>query len=251
MFFDAMRKGAIANLPVGLSVSAYGSILGMLASQKGISWVELLLMNVSIFAGSAQFVMIELWAPPLPIIEMTLAVLVINMRYLLIGASLNPVFQGKSFFHKALIMHVVADEDWAVTMAAHRNGGTTTGFLLGGGLFLGFIWSFGTLLGHRLGAVIQNPKLYALDFAFIAVFTALTVGMWRGKKDLLPFLSAALFAIVCEKFIPGKWYILAGGIGGAAVAVCQEKLKESRPILILETAFSKLKQIIFRTYSNQ
>ncbi len=225
--FEQMRKGAVANLPVGASVAAYGSVLGMLASQKGLTWVELLVMNLSVFAGSAQFVMVEMWAPPLPIIEITLAVMVINLRYLLIGASLNPVFRGKSIFQKAGIMHFVADENWAVTMAAYRKGRASTGFLLGGGLCLCFIWSMGTLLGHRLGAVITNPERFALDFAFVAVFTALTVSMWRGKSDVAPWVSAAIIAIVAEKFLPGKWYILLGGVGGALVPAVRAALENT------------------------
>lgn len=221
---EEMRKGAVANLPVGASVAAYGSVLGMLAAQKGLSWLELLAMNLSIFAGSAQFVMIDMWVPPLPIAEMTLAVLIINMRYLLIGASLEPLFRGKSFFHKAGIMHLVADENWAVTMAAHRNRHATTGFLLGGGICLCVIWSAGTLLGHRLGAVIAHPERFALDFAFVAVFTALTVGMWRGRRDVAPWVTAAIFAIAAERWLPGKWYIVIGGIGGALVPVFQHWL---------------------------
>ena len=42
-------QGAVANLPVALSVAAYGSVLGVLAAQKDLSWTELLLMNLSIF----------------------------------------------------------------------------------------------------------------------------------------------------------------------------------------------------------
>ncbi len=53
-------------------------------------------------------------------VEITLAVLAINLRYALIGASLQPIFQGKSLLHKLLMMHLVADENWAVTMAAYR-----------------------------------------------------------------------------------------------------------------------------------
>ncbi len=191
-----MRRGALANLPVGASVAAYGSVLGMLAAQKGLTWIQMLVMNLSVFAGSAQFVMVEMWAPPLPVVEMTLAVLIINMRYLLIGASLNPLFQGKSLAHKAGIMHLVADENWAVTMAAYRHGGTTTGFLLGGGICLCSVWSMSTLLGHQLGALVVHPERFALDFAFVAVFTALTVSMWRGKSDLVPWATAAMLAII-------------------------------------------------------
>ncbi len=222
---DDMRKGALANLPVGASVAAYGSVLGMLAAQKGLTWTQLLAMNLSVFAGSAQFVMVEMWAPPLPVVEMVLAVLIINMRYLLIGASLHPLFQGKSLAHKAGVMHLVADENWAVTMAAFRRNGATTGFLLGGGICLCSVWSMGTLLGHRLGAVVTQPERFALDFAFVAVFTALTVSMWRGKGDIAPWVTAALLAVAAERWLPGKWYIVIGGIGGALIPAIQGMLR--------------------------
>jgi 4-azaleucine resistance transporter AzlC len=175
-------------------------------------------MNLSVFAGSAQFVMVEMWTPPLPIVEIVLAVLVINLRYLLIGASLNPLFRGTSTGHKALMMHLVADENWAVTMAAHRRGGASTGFLFGGGLCLVSVWCLGTLAGHRLGSLVRNPEAFALDFAFVAVFTALTVSLWRGRSDLIPWVVAAALAVVADRLLPGKWYIVIGGVGGALTA---------------------------------
>jgi 4-azaleucine resistance transporter AzlC len=198
-------------------VAAYGSVLGVLAVQKGIGWPALMMMNLSIFAGSAQFVMVDMWIAPLPVVEIIIAVMIINMRYLLIGASLHPLFCGKSLKHKMAMMHLVADENWAVTMAAHRSGGATTAFLFGGGLCVLSAWCAGTMLGHRLGAVIQNPEAYALDFAFVAVFTALTVSLWRGRQDVLPWLVAAVVAVGVEQLLPGKWYILAGGMAGALV----------------------------------
>jgi len=219
-------RGAAANLPVALSVAAYGSVLGVLAAQKNVAWTELLLMNLSIFAGSAQFVMVDMWLPPLPILEITLAVLAINMRYLLIGASLNPLFQGRSIFYKAAVMHLVADENWAVTMAAYRKGGATTGFLLGGGICLCLVWSCGTLAGHGLGAAIQNPEAYALDFAFLAVFTALAVSLWRGREDWIPWIVAIGVAVLTEWWLPGKWYIVTGGISGALSTVFGKNTKE-------------------------
>ncbi|GAB6906119.1 putative branched-chain amino acid transport protein AzlC [Desulfosarcina cetonica] len=227
---DDLRKGVLANLPVAASVGAYGSVLGMLAAQKGLTWGQLLAMNLSIFAGSAQFVMVEMWAPPLPVVEMTLAVLIINLRYLLIGASLEPLFRGTSLARKAAIMHLVADENWAVTMAASRTGRATTGFLLGGGICLCSVWSMGTLLGHRLGALVAHPEQFALDFAFVAVFTALTVGMWRGKSDILPWLTAAMLAVAAERWLPGKWYIVIGGLGGALVPVLAHLRAAGRPL---------------------
>lgn len=224
MVLPQIQKGAVANLPMAASACAYGSVLGVLAAQKDVSWLELLVMNVSVFAGSAQFVMVDMWAPHLPVLEMVFAVMVINLRYLLIGASLNPVFQGATLSQKSMIMHLVADENWAVTMAAHRRGAATIWFLLGGGLCLFTVWSFGTLFGHRLGALVRNPEAWALDFAFTAVFTALAISLWRGKTDLLPWAGAAALAILAESTLPGKWYIVIGGVGGALLPLLRREV---------------------------
>ncbi len=214
-----LQRGFAANLPVAASVAAYGSVLGVLAAQKHITWLQLLAMNLSVFAGSAQFVMVDMWAPPLPIAEMTLAVLAINLRYLLIGASLEPVFRGTSLWHKATRMHWVADENWAVAMAARRRFGTvSTAYLLGGGLCVVSAWCLGTLSGHILGAAVHDPAVYALDFAFVAVFTALAVSLWRGRSDAVPWLVSAGAAVLVEKLLPGKWYILGGAFAGSFIA---------------------------------
>lgn len=213
-----LREGFVANLVVSASVAAYGSVLGLMAAQKGLTWFQLLIMNLSVFAGSAQFVMVDMWLPPLPVAEIILAVLVINMRYLLIGASLNPLFRNTSLSHKFLFMHLVADENWAMTMARFYKQPTTTWFLLGGGLCVQGAWCFGTLLGHRLGAVITNPERYGLDFSFVAVFTALVFSFWKGRQDVLPWLVAAVVAAVSESMLPGKWYIVCGGVAGALTA---------------------------------
>lgn len=225
-----LRAGFIANLVVSASVAAYGSVLGLMAAQKGLTWYQLLIMNLSVFAGSAQFVMVDMWLPPLPVAEIILAVLVINMRYLLIGASLNPLFLGKPLRHKFLFMHLVADENWAMTMARFYKQPTTTWFLLGGGLCVQAAWCFGTLLGHRLGAVITNPERYGLDFSFVAVFTALVFSFWKGTQDILPWVIAAGVAAISEALMPGKWYIVFGGVAGALAAallpaVPQRKLR--------------------------
>ncbi|WP_224958395.1 AzlC family ABC transporter permease [Geomonas subterranea] len=214
-----MIRGARANVPVAASAMAYGSVLGVLAAQKGLSWLDMMYMNTAVFAGAAQFVMVDMWSNHLPVFEMTLAVLVINLRYLLIGASLDPLFSGRGVLHKMGMMHLVADENWAVTMSEQRTGSATTWFLFGGGVFLYLAWSSGTLIGLLGGGFITRPEEYALDFAFTAVFTALAVGLWRGKGDVIPWIVAGAAALLVHKFLPGKWYIVAGGLAGAVSAM--------------------------------
>jgi len=211
-------KGVRANMPLVPSVVAYASVLGVLAAQKSIAWTDFMALNVFMFAGSAQFLLVDMWNAPLPVVEMALAAFVINMRYMLIGASLKELFAQESMLRKLIIMHFVADENWAMTMLAARKGTTTVFHLLGGGMFLMVVWSSSTMVGMVLGSSIPDPKLFALDFAFTAVFTALAVSLWQGKQDIVPWLVAIAVSVLTERFLPGKWYILSGGISGALCA---------------------------------
>jgi len=221
----SMYRGAVANIPLAVSAVTYGGVLGVLSAQKGVTWAEMSAMNVLMFAGSAQFVMVDMWQEPLSVLAVAMAVFIVNLRYLLIGASLQPVFAGHSLWRKALFMHLVADENWAVTITEHRKNGTNPYFLFGGGLLLLCAWSCGTLGGNLLGSFISQPEKYALDFAFVAVFAALSLSLWRGRGDALPWASAIVLALVSEKFLPGKWYIVIGGVGGALVAGAIEYLR--------------------------
>lgn len=214
---SSIYRGAVANIPLAVSAVTYGGVLGVLSAQQGVTWAEMTAMNIFMFAGSAQFVMVDMWHAPLSIAAIAAAVFIINLRYLLIGASLQPVFRDASLYHKILFMHLVADENWAVTIAEHRRNGADPLFLFGGGLLLLCAWSAGTLSGNLLGGFITDPEKYALDFAFIAVFAALTLSLWRGKGDLIPWLVAGALSLICEHYLPGKWYIVIGGISGAVV----------------------------------
>ena len=138
-------------------------VLGVLAYSKGVTFFELLLMDVVTFAGSAQFLMVELWKDPLPVTEMLFAVFAINLRYLLIGASLTPLFKGSSLFEKAALMHLVADENWAVTLSRLKKEKISPYFLFGGGICLVIFWLISTLAGHTFGFMISDPYSVALD----------------------------------------------------------------------------------------
>jgi 4-azaleucine resistance transporter AzlC len=228
----ALVKGMHANIPLAISAMSYGGVFGVLSANHGVSWVEMLAMDLLMFAGSAQLVMIEMWSSSVPVFAVGLAVLIINIRYLLIGASLQPVFEGRPLWQKMLCMHLVADENWAVTIAAHRDSGTSPAFLVGGGLLLVTAWTAATIGGNLLGGLVMEPRRWGLDFAFIAVFAALTMSLWQGKDDFLPWLVAAVLAVAGEHLMPGKLYIALGGVGGALTAVILDRVKNRKHVAI-------------------
>ena len=212
-----IAAGLVACLPLSVGVFAFGAVLGVLAGAKGLGLGELMVMGAVVFAGAAQFVAVDLWTGPVPVADIVVATAIVNLRYVLICASLRPVVAGLSLRQKLVSVHLVVDENWALTMAA-KDGRGTPGYLLGGGLMLILIWLGGGAAGHVLGAGLARPETFGLDFAFTAAFLALALGLWRGRGDVLPWAVAAVSAIVCAELVPGNWYIVVGSMSGALAA---------------------------------
>jgi 4-azaleucine resistance transporter AzlC len=217
--------GARACIPVAISVAAYGIVWGVLAGGKGLSVLETMLMSGVVFAGSAQFVALDLWtATPatLPIGALVMAALIVNLRYLLLTATLRPLFRPGEEKRGGPMMFLVTDENWAMTVAEMARGRGTPAFLLGGGVLAWCCWMSATLTGRLVGSFIGDPDRYGLDFAFTATFLALLLGMWKGKSDLIPWLVAAVVGIVAAKLLPGSWYIVCGAVAGSLVGALLE-----------------------------
>jgi 4-azaleucine resistance transporter AzlC len=208
--------GVTLFLPVAVSIASYGVVWGVLAGQKGLGVLEVLLMSGLVFAGSSQFVALDSWTPgALPIVSIVAATAIVNLRMLLMSATLRPLMAGVSRPKALLAMFFVSDEQWAMTMAEMRKGGGSVAFLIGTGVLSWVSWVGSTLLGRVLGAFIDDPAKYGLDFAFTATFIALLLGMWKGRTDIVPWLVGALAALLTASLVPGKWYIIVGGLVGS------------------------------------
>lgn len=214
-------------LPVAISIAAYGLVWGVLAGQAGLSVLEVALMSGLVFAGASQFVALDMWTPgSLPILSIIIATAIVNLRILLMSATLRPLVGHLPLPRALAAMFFVSDEQWAMTMAEVRKGGGSVAFLLGTGVLSWFSWMLSTLGGRVLGAFIDDPTRYGLDFAFTATFIALLLGMWKGRGDLIPWIVGALAAILASRLIEGNWYIIIGGLVGSFAGALTETVRE-------------------------
>ncbi|MHB1133185.1 MAG: AzlC family ABC transporter permease [Chloroflexota bacterium] len=219
----ALRAGFLQSLPVALSAFTYGLAFGVLALQAGLRLEEAALMSAVVFAGAAQFAALGLWQTPLPILTVVVTTLIVNLRLSLMAVSIH---QPLAKLPRALrygALFVLNDESWALTVGYLTRGGRSAAYLLGSGLALFVAWMAATLVGGVLGSIVDDPARYGLDFAFTAVFLALVVGLWRGwRRDLLPWLAAAGVAFLAMHLLPGKWYIICGGLAGCLVGAVRD-----------------------------
>jgi 4-azaleucine resistance transporter AzlC len=223
--------GVTLFIPVAVSIASYGLVWGVLAGQKGLGVLEVLLMSGLVFAGASQFVALDSWTPGnLPVLSIVIATGIVNLRMLLMSATLRPLVSHLSLPRALGAMFFVSDEQWAMTMAEMRKGGGSVAFMCGTGVLSWLAWVASTLLGRVLGAFIDDPVRYGLDFAFTATFIALLLGMWKGRGDLVPWLAGALAALATAGTVEGKWYIIVGGILGSLAGALADQWRAKRHV---------------------
>jgi 4-azaleucine resistance transporter AzlC len=212
-------SGARQAIPLAASVFLVGTVLGVLARHAGLTLLETLAMSAMVFAGASQFVAIGLWAAPIPILAIVLTTLVVNLRHVLLSAALRPWFRDLSSLRVYGSLFFMVDESWALTMRQVRAGAQDRAFLIGAGALMYLAWVTATATGYIAGAAIGDLSRWGLDFAITAVFTALLMGMWRGRSDIWPWLVSAVVAVVTWRVLPGTWYILCGAMAGIVTGV--------------------------------
>ncbi|PWC33278.1 AzlC family ABC transporter permease [Azospirillum sp. TSO35-2] len=212
--------GVVHALPVVAGAVPFGFLLGSLAAKAGLSPLDMGLMSGLVFAGSSQFVAVELWGKGTAGLAVVGAILLVNLRHLLMGATLAPRLRGVSAPRAGAALFFMTDEVWA--LALRRGEGLAFAYWYGVGVTLYLAWLGSTVAGTLAGALIADPAAWGLDFTFIAVFLCLLAGFWRGVRSLPPWLASAAAALTVHTLSPGgPWHILAGAVAGGAVAAWQ------------------------------
>src|SRR5262245_26994969 len=172
MAFDWLefRRGVVDILPVVTAAVPIGLLFGTLAAAKGITPLEAVLMSATVFAGAAQFVAVDLWTNPVPVLLLTLTVFIVNIRHVLMGVSFARHMGRFREALRPLAMFFLVDENWAFAERRALAGPLPPAYWWGMGVAMWTQWVCGTALGAFLGRSLGNPAAFGFDFAFTATF---------------------------------------------------------------------------------
>ncbi|WP_255440838.1 AzlC family ABC transporter permease [Caenimonas sedimenti] len=218
-----VRRGFLQAQPLAPGAFIYGMVFGVLASERGLAWLEALLMSVFVYSGSAQLAALQGWSNSPAIAPLVATVLLINARYVLYSASIQPWLSGATRPQALGTLFFLGDGNWALAMREYHAGYRDAGFVLGSGVAMALPWVLGTLGGHVLGHSVPNPATFGLDFMLVAFAAAIGVGVWRGKGDIAPALVAVLAALVLHRWVPGGWYIVGAGLAAGLVGAMRHE----------------------------
>lgn len=215
---EDLAAGLIAIFPAAIAVVPFGLLLGATAGLKGLSPVEIALMSGVVFAGSSQFVAVDLWTDPASWAALGLATLIVNLRFTLMSASLGRKLGAFSPAQRFGAVFFLADEVWAVAERRAADRVLRPAFLFAAGGFLYANWMIWTVAGCLLGRALGNPAALGFDFAFAAMFIGLVIGFWRGPRTGLIIAASAAAAVGVDALVAGPWYVLAGAAAGCGAA---------------------------------
>ncbi len=188
-------RAAIAEgWPLFLTSLVIGIPYGVIARQAGLSIGEASATSVIVFAGAAQFAMLDLLRSGTdgPVIVVT--VLLINARHLLMATAIRPFLSAASLPRRLGLAYVLTDEAFAMGIGWFRRGHRDLTYYTVFAVVLWSCWNAGTLLGATFGAGVQDPQRYGVDFAITASFVAIVAIGVRHRADAVVAIVAVLVA---------------------------------------------------------
>lgn len=216
-------KGIIETIPLLIGIAPFGMIYGVLAVKAGFPPAAAQAMSAILFAGSSQFMIVNLVAAGSPWLVVVLTAVVVNLRHALYSASLAPFLKHLPAGWKAVLAYVLVDEAYAVGIHHYEREGSAGHqhwFLLGSGLAVWVCWQASTALGIFLGA--QIPAAWSLDFTLALTFIAIVVPGLKNRPLLLSAVTAAVTTVVAHP-LPYKLGLILAALAGIAAGLWSER----------------------------
>ena len=192
-----IRDGIRDGFPIFLGYFTTALAFGLLTRTSGFSFVEGVLISITNFAGSGQFLMMNLYNAGTFLLGIALSVFFINSRYIFMAASLSGRLQNpRSIAGRIMCGFGTTDEVFAV---ASFKGIKLPYAYMAGLIFTSYAgWVSGTAIGYAAGTFLPDVVQKAAVITVYAMFASLLGGETRknAKALLTAAVSAALNSIL-------------------------------------------------------
>jgi predicted branched-subunit amino acid permease len=212
-FTAAFRQGVRAAVPVWIAFIPSSFALGMAAKGYGLAWEEIVLMSALVYAGPAQYAVVEPLAAGKPALQILIATVLMNLRFLPMSAAMAPYFRGVKWTRLLWASHFISASSFVLPYVRFQQeeqesgpGGNTSekgdehlSFFLGIGMTAFSVWVAGTAVGYW--AALSMPPGFEEAFKFIlpAYFACIIAVELRERTAsaicILSFLAAVPAAL--------------------------------------------------------
>ena len=189
---EAVKKAFIRSVPVMAGYIVLGMGFGILLRNAGYGALWAFAMSTFIYAGSMQYVGINLISGGASVITTVLTTVMVNARHLFYSISMIDKYKNAGKF-KPYMIFALTDETYSLLCEDKE---TDNGYRFFVSLFNHSYWVIGSVLGSLLGAVLPFSTA-GIEFSMTALFIASFTEQWITTKDHVPALTGLLCTLVC------------------------------------------------------
>lgn len=197
---DVLKKAFKAAFPHTIPIFAgfwfLGMTYGIYMNVSGFSFWYPMLMSLTIFAGSMEFVAVNLLLGAFDPLQALVMTLMINARHLFYGISMLDKYRGTGWKRFYLIFGM-CDESFSINYTAEIPEDVDKGwFMFFVTLLNQFYWFFGATLGGLFGSLIHFDT-EGLDFVMTAMFVVIFLEQWLKEKNHISAVMGILLSLLC------------------------------------------------------
>lgn len=207
MKLRAFKAALPLTLPICVGFLFLGMSYGFLMRSKGFSFVYPMLMSLFIFAGSMEFVTVELLLSAFQPLHAFLLALMVNARHLFYGLSMLEKYRGCGW-KKPYLIFGMCDESFSVNCTAAPPPEVDRGwFYFFVTLLNQLYWVAGATLGALLGYVLHLDTR-GIEFVMTALFVVMLLDQWEKAEDHRPALTGLGCSLLCLLLFGGGGFLL-------------------------------------------
>lgn len=192
----ALKAAFPHTIPILTGFLFLGMTYGVYMNVSGFSFWYPMLMSMTIFAGSMEFVTVNLLMGafnPLQALSMTLMV---NARHLFYGISLLEKYRGAGW-KKLYLIFGMCDESFSINCSVDAPEGVDRKWFM---FFVTLLnqcyWIGGATLGGLFGSLIHFST-EGIDFVMTAMFVVIFLENWLKEKNHTSALTGLALSVVC------------------------------------------------------
>ena len=206
-WFPALKAAFPQTIPIFAGFWFLGLTYGIYMNVSGFSFWYPMLMSLTIFAGSAEFVAVNMLLGafnPLQALAMTL---MINARHLFYGISMLDRYKGTGW-KKFYLIFGMCDESFSINYTVDIPKETDRGWFMFFVTFLNHMyWFTGATLGGIFGALIDfNTE--GLDFVMTAMFVVIFMEQWMKDRQHTSALLGLGLSLLCLVLFGSENFII-------------------------------------------
>lgn len=191
-----MKYALKRSLPVMAGYLVLGMGFGILLETKGYGIWWALAMSVFIYAGSMQYVAIDLISGGASFLSAALMTLMVNARHLFYGISMLDRYK-ETGAKKPYLIFSLTDETYSLVCSGDvPEGVEQKKYFFWVSLFDQFYWVIGSVTGSLIGSLITFNTA-GIEFSMTALFVVVFVEQWKSAHSHLSALIGVITSVIC------------------------------------------------------